>query len=400
MLDLDQFKSVNDTLGHLMGDQLLIAVANRLQGCLRETDVIVRIGGDEFVILLENTSDVQEAIQVANRVKYSLQKPFEIQGRILRTSASIGILINDNSYTTSDDLFRDVDIALYQAKERGRDRYEVFGADMLQMTVKRVNLENDLHSAIDHHQFVNYYQPIYALPEYQLIGFEALVRWVKPEEGLIMPGEFIDLAEETGLIVAMTQQVIQQTCEAIQHWQNYDLMTDDLRIAINISGQSFRDPDLLSMLDQTLQKMFVSPHHLTLEITERILLEQSSNILETLTQIKARGIRLSIDDFGTGYSSLKYLSKFPIDILKIDKSFVDEMSSNGHSIVRTIIELAQNLNMSTVAEGAEDSWQVQELTALGCDAVQGYAFSPALSLAAATELLMTRSSNGIARTSS
>jgi diguanylate cyclase (GGDEF)-like protein/PAS domain S-box-containing protein len=387
MLDLDQFKSVNDTLGHLMGDQLLIAVAERLQGCLRETDVIVRIGGDEFVVLLENTGDVQEAIQVASRVKHSLQTPFNIQGRILRTSASIGILINNDTYSASDDLLRDVDIALYQAKEGGRDRYEVFGTDMFQMTLKRVNLENDLHSAIDQHQFVNYYQPIYALPDYQLIGFEALVRWAKPGQDLILPGEFIDLAEETGLIVAMTQQVIQQTCEAIQHWQHHDLMTDNLRIAINISGQSFRDPELLTMLDQNLQKMAISPQCLTLEITERILLEQSSNILDTLTKIKQRGIRLSIDDFGTGYSSLKYLSKFPIDILKIDKSFVDEMTENSHSIVRTIVELAQNLNMSTVAEGAEDERQVQELTALGCDAVQGYFFSPALSLAAATKLL-------------
>jgi EAL domain-containing protein (putative c-di-GMP-specific phosphodiesterase class I) len=349
--------------------------------------VVARIGGDKFVILLDYADDIHEAIHIASCIKASLRLPFSIQGRVIRTSASIGILFNNNTYNSSDHLLRDVDIALYRAKAEGRDRYEIFGAEMFQMTLKRVNLENDLHGAIAQQQFVTHYQPIYTLPGQRLVGFEALVRWQKPDHGLIMPLEFIDLAEETGLIVAITYQVIEQVCQAIQQWQTDHLIADRFRVAINILGQSFRDDEFLPMLDQSLEKVGLSPQRLTLEITERILLEQSTSILETLTSIKARGMRLSIDDFGTGYSSLKYLSRFPVDILKIDKSFVNEMQQNGQGIVRAIIDLAQNLGMITVAEGVEYPWQMQQLVELGCQVAQGYLFSKPLPFEAATQLM-------------
>lgn len=387
MIDLDQFKAVNDTLGHFIGDQLLIAVAQSLQNCVRAGDAVVRIGGDEFIVLLDSVRDIHEAIQISDRIRATLKTPFDIQGKVIRSSASIGILLNENSYSDSSHLLRDVDIALYQAKAAGRDCQKIFGLKMFQETLNRVSLENDLHTAIAAQNFIIYYQPIYDLATIELLGFEALVRWHNPDRGLIMPTEFIDLAEETGLITEITHQVIQQVCHSIHTWDTACLLSDRFRIAVNISGQNFRDPYFLSILDDILADTHVSASRLTLEITERILLEQSSSILEMLSGIQQRGMRLSIDDFGTGYSSLKYLSRFPVNILKIDKSFINELRSQNQGIVRAIIDLAHNLNMVTVAEGVEQADQVQQLLELGCEAAQGYFFAQPLPLVTATELL-------------
>jgi diguanylate cyclase (GGDEF)-like protein/PAS domain S-box-containing protein len=387
MIDLDRFKAVNDSLGHLLGDRLLIAVANLLKRCVRDVDMVARWGGDEFVIFLDRISDAKEAINVAERVKEILKNPIKIDERIIFTSASIGILINDNTYKSSNEIFRDVDTALYRAKESGRNRYEIFGLEMYQEAIALLRLENDLRVAIQKKSFIAHYQPIIAIETGHLIGFESLARWQHPTRGLIMPSTFIDLAEDTGLINLIGDQILYQACELLHQWEAEFELSADFKISVNVSGQQFRDAGFIQKIDQILQETGVSGSRLKFEITERILLEQSESILKVLLAIHDRGIQLSIDDFGTGYSSLRYLSQFSVNTLKIDRSFVSQMESNKQGIVQAIVDLAHNLEMDAIAEGVEADFQLQHLRRLGCEAAQGYLFSPALPVDEATEFI-------------
>ncbi|MFQ4138851.1 EAL domain-containing protein [Nodosilinea sp. PGN35] len=387
MIDLDRFKAVNDSLGHLIGDKLLVAVANLLKGCVRDIDMVSRWGGDEFVIFLDKIVDIKEAIQVADRIQAKLEAPIALDGKIIFTSASIGILIGDGSYASSNDIFRDVDIALYRAKELGRNRYEIFGLEMYQEAIARLNLESELRLAIQQHNFAVHYQPVVSLDRRSLLGFEALARWQHPTQGLIMPGTFIDLAEDTGLIKPLGTQILRQVCDAFSDWSALYPLADEFQVSVNVSGQQFRDPAFIATVDQILADTGVAGHRLKFEITERILLEQSESIASTLAAIRRRGIQLSVDDFGTGYSSLRYLSQFSVQTLKIDRSFVSQMQPNRQGIVQAIVDLAHNLEMTCIAEGVETELQLTQLLALGCEAAQGYFFAPPLALDAATELL-------------
>ncbi|MBE9157659.1 EAL domain-containing protein [Nodosilinea sp. LEGE 06152] len=387
MIDLDRFKAVNDSLGHLTGDKLLIAVSSLLKSCVRDVDMVSRWGGDEFVIFLDRITDLKEAIQVAERIKTVLESPIEVDGKIIFTSASIGILMGNNAYRTSNEIFRDVDIALHRAKALGRNRYEIFGLEMYQEAIALLNLENDLRLAIRQQDFITYYQPIISLSAQALLGFEALVRWQHPSRGLIMPGDFIDLAEDTGLIKAVGIQVLRQVCETIKQWENDYSLDPHFRISVNVSGQQFRDANFIATLDQILAETGVRGDRLKLEITERVLLEQSGSIAQTLAEITARGMQLSIDDFGTGYSSLRYLSQFAVQTLKIDRSFIHQMQPRRQGIVQAIVDLAHNLEMDCIAEGVETEEQRSQLLQLGCEAAQGYLFSRPLPLAAASETL-------------
>ncbi|MGB6016504.1 MAG: EAL domain-containing protein [Nodosilinea sp.] len=389
MIDLDRFKAVNDSLGHLTGDKLLVAVSRLLKSCVRDIDIdmVSRWGGDEFVIFLDRVADLKEVIQVAERIKIALESPIDVDGKIIYTSASIGILMANSAYKTSNEIFRDVDIALYRAKALGRNRYEIFGLEMYQEAIALLNLENDLRLAIQQQDFITYYQPIVALPSQALLGFEALVRWQHPSRGLIMPGVFIDLAEDTGLIKAIGSQILRQVCETIKQWENDYCLDEKFRVSVNVSGHQFRDDTFIATLDQILAETGVRGDRLKLEITERVLLEQSGSIAQTLAEITARGMQLSIDDFGTGYSSLRYLSQFAVQTLKIDRSFVIQMQPHRQSIVQAIIDLAHNLDMDCIAEGVETVAQQSQLQQLGCEAAQGYLFARPLPLEKASEVL-------------
>ncbi|MBD1876495.1 EAL domain-containing protein [Nodosilinea sp. FACHB-131] len=387
MVDLDRFKAVNDSLGHLLGDQLLVAVSNLLKGCVRDVDMVSRWGGDEFVIFLEKITDTNEVIQVANLIQATLENPIALDGKIIFTSVSIGILIGDGSYANSNDIFRDVDIALYRAKEMGRNRYEIFSLEMYQQAIARLNLENELRLAIQQQHFVVHYQPIVSLETRSLLGFEALARWQHPTQGLIMPGEFIDLAEDTGLIKPLGGQILRQVCETLSQWSAAHLLDDGFQISVNVSGQQFRDPIFIHTVDRILADTGVTGRWLKFEITERVLLEQSESIARTLAAIRSRGIELSIDDFGTGYSSLRYLSQFSLQTLKIDRSFVNQMQPTRQGIVQAIVDLAHNLEMTCIAEGVETELQLTQLLSLGCEAAQGYFFARPLSVEAVTQML-------------
>lgn len=375
MLDLDRFKAVNDSLGHLIGDKLLIAVAERLRDTVRQVDMLSRWGGDEFIIFVEQVNHIEELVQVAKAINQALESPMEVEGKIIFTTASIGVLLGSANYGTSNEIFRDVDIALYRAKEQGRNRYEIFGLEMYQEALSLLTLENELREAIKNEAFVVYYQPIIDIKTRTLIGFEALARWQHPLRGLIMPGGFIDLAEDSGLIKPIGKQILYQVCHTIAEWERLGYLETWLQISINVSGQQFRDHNFIETLDHILIETGVKGTRLKLEITERILLEQSDSIARTLDAIHQRGITLSIDDFGTGYSSLRYLSQFSVETLKIDRSFVMQLQPGKSGIVQAIIDLAHNLEMDCIAEGVETEDQLRQLQRLGCEAAQGYLFA-------------------------
>ena len=378
MIDLDRFKAVNDSLGHLVGDKLLVAVAELLKRCVRKVDMVSRWGGDEFVIFLDNVDHIQDVVTVAESIIQALENPMEVDGKIIFTSASIGVLIGNATYTNSHEIFRDADIALYRAKEKGRNRYEIFGLEMYQEALSILILENELREAISTEAFIVHYQPILTLTTQSLIGFEALARWQHPQRGLVMPGSFIDLAEDTGLIKSIGKQILFQVCHTIATWETQGYLDRAFKVSVNVSGHQFRDVHFIQTLDQILMETGVQGHRLKLEITERILLEQSNSIAHTLVAIHDRGIQLSIDDFGTGYSSLRYLSQFAVETLKIDRSFVNQMQLGKLGIVQAIIDLAHNLGMDCIAEGVESEEQCRQLQRLGCEAAQGYLFAKPL----------------------
>jgi diguanylate cyclase (GGDEF)-like protein/PAS domain S-box-containing protein len=388
-IDLDRFKVVNDSLGHQAGDRLLIAIARQLESIVRTTDTVVRLGGDEFVILLDPIEELNDAVQVVERIAQQLQAPFHLEGRELFVTSSIGIALSSANYESGADLLRDADIAMYRAKEQGKMRYEIFDRQMYACALDRLQLEQDLRYAIEHQAFCLNYQPIVSLKTGKLKGFEALVRWYHPERGLVSPAEFIPIAEETGLIVALGEWVLHSACEQMVVWQDQFSNAAFLKISINLSLKQLREPHFLEKIDRILLQTGLASQNLQLELTESMLVDNIGQLIVLLEQLRARAIQLSIDDFGTGYSCLSYLHRFPVNSLKIDRSFVSRIGEKdeNQAIVRTIIALASQLGMAAIAEGVETIEQLQQLRALDCDDAQGYFFSQPLETEAVAALL-------------
>jgi len=383
-IDLNRFKIINDSLGHAIGDHLLVRVADILQSHVRSSDTVSRLGGDEFVILLEQINTPQEVIHVVERIQADLKEPMNLLGYTVFTSASIGIALSNLEYQNGQDVLRDADNAMYRAKAKGQSCYEIFNPEMHQYALRLLDLETNLRHALVKQEFQLRYQPIVDLLSGQLIGFEALVRWVHPKEGVIPPVEFIPLAEETGLIIPLSEWILQEACQQMRQWCDNYPTTQNLKVSVNIAAGLFQNHSFFQTLDQTLVRSGLSARNLKLEVTESVLLKNIDVVLSTLSKLHDRRIEISLDDFGTGYSSLSYLKRFPIDTLKIDKSFVDSLERDQDaSIVEAIIQIANSLNMSVIAEGVETLAQQQWLQRLGCDAIQGYLIAPPLSAAEA-----------------
>jgi diguanylate cyclase (GGDEF)-like protein/PAS domain S-box-containing protein len=383
-IDLDRFKIVNDSLGHSCGDELLIAIASILQACLRSTDTVARLGGDEFTVLVDDVLDLEDVLKVSERIQARLANSFDLGGHTVFTSASIGIVIASKQYQNGVDLLRDADIAMYHAKELGKSRYAIFDPHMYERTLKLSRLERDLRLALEHKEFVLHYQPIVSLATGQLMGFEALIRWHHQELGFVSPIEFIPIAEDTGLIVPIGEWVLYEACRQLRTWQLKFPHATSLKMSVNLASQQIKHSSLLENLNRTLVETGLDGNCLKLEITESMLMDDGEATIELLSQIRAKRIQLSIDDFGQGYSSLSYLHRFPINTIKIDRSFVSNMNSDleNFEIVRTIATLAHTLGMDVVAEGVETAEQLAQLKSLGCEFGQGYFFSKPLDCAA------------------
>ena len=386
-IDLDRFKIINDSLGHLIGDKLLIAVAKLLSEDIRSVDTVARLGGDEFVILLGDISSIKDATTVGDRLQAKFKKIFDIDNRSVFTTISIGIALNSYNYQNSSEILRDADTAMYRAKEKGKARYEIFDRQMHFQTSQMLELENDLRLALANQEFSLCYQPIVALDDRSLLGFEALIRWQHPLQGSIPAIKFIPLAENAGLILPIGDWVLAQTCRQLACWQKeYAFLPEvaNLVISINVSNMQITEQNYIKKLDRILLETGINPSCLRLEITERMLLDPNVNTQKTLLQIKQRNIKLSIDDFGTGYSSLSYLHRLPIDNLKIDRSLTNKIHCDRESqeIVNTIITLADSLQIKAIAKGVETKEQLQQLQALGCKYAQGYYFAKPLNLKA------------------
>ncbi len=388
-LDLDRFKIINDSLGHIVGDKLLMAIAKRLKNCVRPRDVVSRLGGDEFTILLKKSGENSDVKRVAERIQNALNKPFKIDSYEIFTSASIGIIISDEIYRKPEDFLRDADTAMYRAKDSGKARYEIFDHAMHIRNMNLLQVENDLRKALDRNEFRVYYQPIVNLNTGEVEEFEALIRWQHPEHGLIAPNEFIGVAEETGLIIPIGRWVLEEACRQIGVWQNRFPRARPLSVSVNLSAKQLMHPSLTAQVREVLAKTGLKSRYLNLEVTETMIMEHSETALNVLNDLCALGISLSTDDFGTGYSSLSYLHRFPFDTLKIDRSFINKMDSDTKSgeIVRTILMLAQNLHLEAVAEGIETIEQLVQLQALGCQFGQGYLFSRPVDVAHSEKIL-------------
>jgi diguanylate cyclase (GGDEF)-like protein/PAS domain S-box-containing protein len=396
-LDLDGFKMINDSLGHLAGDQLLVGVASRLEKCLRATDtvarlgegfIVARMGGDEFTVLLDDLKHPDDAKQAAERLMKAVTSPFILGGREVFTSLSIGIALSNPSYEQAEDILRDADTAMYRAKSTGKARYEIFDADMRASVVARLQLEMDLRRALEHGEFNNVYQPIVSLAAGQIVGFEALLRWQHPTRGLLGPEEFIMVAEETGLIRDLGWWNLREACRQMAEWRaDYDAYTQ-LTMSVNLSPKQFLQANLVEDIGSLLRELNLPPQALKLELTESTVMGDPSAAVEMLQQIKSLGISLAIDDFGTGYSSLSYLHRFPLDTLKIDRSFISGIGNGEDTeIARTILPMALNLHLDVVAEGVETIEQLVLLKKLQCKYGQGYYFSKPLSAEEAGSLL-------------
>ncbi|MGK7892868.1 MAG: EAL domain-containing protein, partial [Xenococcus sp. (in: cyanobacteria)] len=354
-IDLDRFKIVNDSLGHVLGDQLLIGVANLLKESLRPQDIIARLGGDEFTILVKKVTHIEDITIIANRILKKLMSPFNLEGHQVFTGASIGIVFGNCRYQNSTEILRDADIAMYRAKAEGKGRYEVFDREMYAQTLELLQLENDLRHGIENGEFILHYQPIISTKTGNIRGFEALVRWQHPQKGLVFPDKFIHLAEETGLIIPLGEWVLIEACQQLHQWQVKYPNAAKLKMSVNLASQQMIEPDFIVKLVKILQEAKIPPNSLNLEITETTLMDYGEKTIDLLNQIRDKKIQLSIDDFGTGYSSLRYLHRFPINHLKIDRSFINGITvkRENFEIVRTIVTLAHTLGIHVVAEGVE-----------------------------------------------
>jgi diguanylate cyclase (GGDEF)-like protein/PAS domain S-box-containing protein len=390
-IDLDRFKVINDTLGHNIGDLLLQAVAQRLTNCIRQGDTVCRQGGDEFVILLPKINHAEDAALVAQKILESVAKPYYLDKHELHISSSIGISFYPNDGVTAEALMKNADVAMYRAKELGRNNYQFYMADMNARSFERLALETSLRRAIEHHELELYYQPLVESGNGKVIGMEALARWNHPDLGLVHPAQFIPLAEETGMIIAIGEWVLRSACTQAQAWHKEGYAP--LRVSVNLSARQFRQVDFVGSVRKILFETNFDPRYLELEVTESMLMHNIEENIATLNELKSMGISIAVDDFGTGYSSLNYLKRLPIDTLKIDRSFVGDVTANHDdaAIVDAIISLAQSLTLRVIAEGVESLEQQAFLEAHSCDEMQGYLFSHPLPAAQFIELLKNRS---------
>ena len=407
-VDIDGFKIVNDSLGHFAGDHLIVQIAERLVSSVRRDDLVscsadvtgrvkqsgedtlARMGGDEFTILLDDIRDASDGIRVAERIQQKLASPFLISGQEVSITASIGIAISATGYSTAEDILRDADTAMYRAKALGKSRYEICDPAMHARAVSRLKLETDLRRAMDRDEFRVHYQPIVSLRGCRIIGFEALLRWQRPGFGLVMPGEFVEVAEETGQIPFIGLWVLREACRQMRAW-NLQFPSDPaFTIAVNISGKQFAQPDLVCQVRHILHEACLDPQSLRLELTESVTMRDVERTARILGELRTLGVGLSMDDFGTGYSSLSHLRRFPLDTLKIDRSFVSEMenSSDSRAIVQMIVSLGRSLGMEIVAEGVEGAKQAGLLESLGCEYAQGYFFSKPIDQEGMAEVLL------------
>lgn len=386
-VDLNRFKIVNDSLGHLAGDEFLVEISRRLTACLRGNDVIGRFGGDEFVVIVDDIQDVNHATRTAERIQAALLEPVIVAGQELVTTACIGIAMSDNSRQKPDDYLRDADIAMYRAKQRDRVGFEVFDQEMHDTAMLQLQVENRLRRALENDELLLHYQPYVALDGGRIMGFEGLIRWQTPEGKLVSPGEFIPVAEETGLIVPIGWFVIESACAQLVEWQKASI-ADDFTVSVNVSTKQLGQRRFVETLEEILGKYEIDRSRLCLEITESVLTDIGDSVIALLERVKALGVRLAVDDFGTGYSSLSYLRTFPVDVLKIDRSFVNRLEDTQEdvAIVAAITTLAQTLNLKVIAEGVETEQQAAHLRALGCRIAQGFLYSKPLPVEEASEL--------------
>jgi diguanylate cyclase (GGDEF)-like protein len=380
-IDLDRFKTINDSLGHQAGDELLKAVAARLTACVRATDTVARLGGDEFAVILENLRDDDDegAQQVAEKMIAAMASPMIVDGQPLSTSCSIGISLYPADGRDSASLMKNADVAMYYAKEKGRNNYQFFSAEMNARAQERLSVENYLRLALKRNELVLHYQPRMKVASGELVGVEALIRWQHPRRGLLAPGKFIDVAEDSGLIVPIGEWVLENACEQIGAWQR--TVKSDLRVSVNISvGQIMDGERLYAAVVRAVERARIAPATLELELTESHLMQNIEEKAALLNRLGEFGVGVSIDDFGTGYSSLSYLKKLPVDSIKIDGSFVRDMEEdpNDEAIIKAILAMAHSLRLSVVAEGVETEAQFRALKALGCDEFQGFYESPGL----------------------
>ena len=389
VLDLDRFKAVNDTLGHHAGDRLLVLVAERLRSCVRESDTVARLGGDEFTVILNDVTSAEEVAVVARKILAALAGPFQLEDHEIYVTPSIGITLYPHDGVTPTGLLKNADAAMYQAKNLGRNNFQFYTADMNRRSVARLKMESGLRQAVERSELVLYYQPKVDITTGIITGVEALVRWNKPDTGLVPPVEFIPIAEETGLIIPVGEWVLREALMQIRRWHDEDL--PEMRIAVNLSARQFRQNDLVKTITDSLDELGVDGEFLEVEITESLLMDDSALSTMALYKLKDRGVRVSVDDFGTGYSSLSYLKRFPIDALKIDRSFVRDITTDPDdaTITNAIIGLAHNLRRRVIAEGVETQAQLAFLQKHSCDEAQGFLFSPPVVAAELARLIKT-----------
>jgi diguanylate cyclase (GGDEF)-like protein/PAS domain S-box-containing protein len=388
-VDLDHFKVVNDTFGHVVGDELLQLVAARIKACLRESDTVARFGGDEFIILLQDVTEMDCVAQVASNIIEQITRVFSLYGREIYIGASIGITVYPDDAVNADSLLRNADMAMYQAKERGRNTYQFFTASMQQHTLERRQLELDLRQAIKRDELEIFYQPVINPALNKVVSVEALLRWHHPHRGMVSPAIFIPVAEDSGQIGPIGEWVLKRSCQQLKRWHNAGF--SDLKLAVNLSSRQRELGLEASFLQDVMDETGLTSDFITLEITESLLMRDTEDAMSWLSDFKALGISLSVDDFGTGYSSLSYLKRFPVDAMKIDRSFVSELPDDIEDVtlVRTIVAMAQSLNLSLIAEGVETREQADFLVDAGCENLQGFYFAKPMSAKALTGWLST-----------
>lgn len=394
-IDLDRFKIVNDSLGHLIGDQLLVKIAENLQDCLRPSDLVARLGGDEFIILVEGRYEQEEIIKIAERVQEKFAMPFDLSGHEVYSSASIGVLQSTEKHLTAEDMMRDADTAMYQAKRAGKARHEVFDPNMHELAKETLQLETDLRRAVENEDFHVFYQPIYSISAEEIEGFEALARWKHKTLGDIPPDKFIPLAEEIGLIDSLGEQILRMACLQMKSVQNPTANSKPLLLSVNLSCKQFAQPNLVENIKKILTETEFPPENLKLEITETVFFEHQERAIKMLRKLRKLGIEINIDDFGTGYSNLSYLTRLPISTLKIDRTFINSIENKDQNleIVQTIITLARSLGMKVIAEGVETKVQLNQLKKLNCEGAQGYYFSKPMSFEDTKEFIEKATNN-------